>query len=125
MLRGQPEPKTVCKEPCKNASAVFTGIFLCDWSVWCMGKGKDSLIEISFYCSQKVFVSIARTDERLNSTHSGVNSTACPGMWWNLFLKVPFTNEVYFYDGQRYINELNYKYKFEVGETKNVAQLFY
>lgn len=46
-------------------------------------------------------------------------------MWWNLFLKVSFTNEVYFYDGQRYINELNYKYKFEVGETKNVAQLFY
>ena len=45
------------------------------------------LIEISFYCCQKVFMSIARIYERLNSTHVGVNSTACPSGRWNLLLK--------------------------------------
>ena len=34
------------------------------------------LIEISFYCCQKVFLSIAQIYERLNATHAGVNSTA-------------------------------------------------
>ena len=34
------------------------------------------LMEISFYCCQKVSMSIARIYERLNSTHAGVNSTA-------------------------------------------------
>ena len=36
------------------------------------------LMEISFYCCQKVSMSIAQIYERLNSTHAGVNSTACP-----------------------------------------------